>query len=214
MAFVVDAACRDSESPNDGFTQDYQTHLSNGSGTFRAALAAKLAGTGLTPENIADRARFAGSCIGCHEEMNGAPLGHGVTAPSSNEFVHVDESQLEDCGDGSRLCFTASPALKKVFLPRRMQALNDVLGLAVCGSGGGDAGPPIVADGGGVVPPPQPRPPADAGVAPSTDPGAAPPNTVLTPNESTQDLIKEEQTARAPLKGQTTVGGQPAQITH
>ena len=111
MAFPVDDTCYDSESPNDGMTQNYPFHLGNGSGNFRSLLQERLTGTGLTPEDIAARARFAGSCMGCHEESNGTSLGHGVTAPSSNEFVQVDEELTENCGDGTQ-CFTASPALK------------------------------------------------------------------------------------------------------
>jgi hypothetical protein len=66
MAVIVDRACLDAESPNDFFTQNYPFHLDNGSGTFRSDLAQRLAGTGLTHDDIAARAQFAGSCIGCH----------------------------------------------------------------------------------------------------------------------------------------------------
>ena len=34
MAFVVDVACKDSESPNDFSTEDYPFHLNNGTGAF------------------------------------------------------------------------------------------------------------------------------------------------------------------------------------
>jgi hypothetical protein len=192
MAFIVDKPCLDAESPNDGFNQDYATHLSQGSGTFRAALEARLTGTGLTPEDVATRARFAGSCIGCHQEANGASLGQGVVAPFSNGFVHVDEGFPEDCGDGTQ-CFTISPALKQVFLPRRMVALNGLLGTA-CGAAdagvvdGGSAPPPPFEAGPPPTPLPPPPPVGDAGVSPSPSDGGSPPR--------------------------LTLGGQPAEVTH
>jgi hypothetical protein len=186
MAFIVDKPCLDAESPNDFFTQNYPSHLSQGSGTFRAALEARLSGTGLTPEDVAARAQFAGSCIGCHQEANGISLGLGVTAPFSTGFVHVAEFS-EDCGDGSQ-CFAISSALKEVFLPRRSIALDALLGTTgPCSVG--DAG---VVDGGPPPPPieagPPPPPPADAGSPPSPAvDGGAP---------------------------RVTLGGQPAGVTH
>jgi hypothetical protein len=158
MAFPVDDSCYDAESPNDGFTQNYPLHLDSGSGTFRGLLETRLAGTGLSPEDIASRARFAGSCMGCHEEAIGSSLGHGVFAPFSNGFVQVDEQFTEDCGDGQQ-CFNASPALKEVFLPRRLRSLEALLGTGSCTSGG-DATPPPPpgTDGGGRVTTPAARP--------------------------------------------------------
>src|ERR1051326_5787113 len=79
MAFPIDDACYDAESPNDFTTQHYPLHLGQGSGTFRNQLLDRLKGTTLTPEDIATRAQFAGSCIGCHQEANGSSLGNGVT---------------------------------------------------------------------------------------------------------------------------------------
>jgi hypothetical protein len=209
MAFPVDDSCYDSESPNDFFTENYPQHLANGNGTFRSELAGVLAGTGLTPEDIAARAQFAGSCIGCHEEANGLSLGRGVIGPNSNGFVHIDEEFTENCGDGTQ-CFTASPALKQVFLPRRLRSLNDVLnGATACGGG------PALPDGGVVTPPPVN---VDSGTAPPPPPPAAdagaPPSTVLTPDKSLGDLVDEDEKAHDKLAGQTTLGGQPAGVTH
>jgi hypothetical protein len=186
MAFVVDTPCLDAESQND-FSQDYRSHLSLGSGAFRSALEARLAGTGLTPEDIATRAQFAGSCIGCHQEANGAPLGNGVSAPFSNSFVHVNEFALENCGDGSE-CFAASPALKEVFLPRRLRALTDLLaGPTACGSI--DAGVPEGGAPADAGPPPPPPSPSEGGpVAPSPSDGS--------------------------VFQRRTLGGQPASVTH
>lgn len=146
MAFVIDGPCNDAESPNDGLTQNYPFHLGQGSGAFRAALAARLVGTGLAPEDIAARAQFAGSCMGCHEEANGLSLGAGVVAPFSNGFVQVDEQFTEDCGDGTQ-CFAASPALKQVFLPRRLRALEDLEASSCTSPDGGvaaEAGAPPI----------------------------------------------------------------------
>jgi hypothetical protein len=214
MAFVVDQACLDAESPNDFFTQNYPQHLADGSGAFRIALQDRLAGTGLTPENIAARAQFAGACMGCHEEAIGLDLGHKVTAPSSNGFVQIDESFPEDCGDGT-LCFTASPALKDVFLPRRLRALTELLGRS------GSCGPPAGGDGGVVPPPPPmpdggvPMPSADAGAPPSLPlpPLPAPPDSVLTPGETIDVLVGQDKAAHTALTGDT-IGGQPASVTH
>lgn len=238
MAFIVDESCYDAESPNDFFTQNYPLHLANGTGSFRAELEAKLAGTGLTPENIAARAQFSGSCMGCHEEANGIDLGRGAFAPFSTGFVQVSEQFIEDCGDGST-CFGISQALRDVFLPHRMQAMSTLLGRPIaCGGvvvadAGGDAGAAV--DGGGIITPPPPLPglsdagvtlpvadggsvnaPADGGiVVVAADGGSVvlSSNTVLTPNETISDLVVQEQAVRGSLTGQT-LGGQPAGITH
>ncbi|HEX4336808.1 MAG TPA: hypothetical protein VH062_12905 [Polyangiaceae bacterium] len=202
MGFPVDSTCYDSESPNDGNTQNYPFHLGQGSGTFRSLLQTRLAGTGLTPEDVATRAQFAGSCIGCHEEANGVSLGHGVISPSSNGFVHVDEEFTEDCGDGTR-CFAASPALTNVFLPRRLKSLQSLLDGATCGGAVPDGGVPT-GEGGAPLPPPPKNPPGDAGA----------PSSVLTPGTSIQDLVDQDQSARDKLAGQDTLGGQPANVSH
>ncbi|WP_179136823.1 hypothetical protein [Candidatus Entotheonella palauensis] len=126
MSFVVDdAACWNAESRNDFETDDYRSHLDNGSGAFRDEIDRMIRGSGLTAANIADRARFAGSCIGCHEEATGIDLGRGVVSPFSLGFVHVSDSQ-EDCGDGTD-CFEISPALKEVFLPHRRTVMERFL---------------------------------------------------------------------------------------
>jgi hypothetical protein len=197
MAFVVDSECLDAESPNDFFTQDYRFHLGNGSGAFRSEIQARIQGTGLTPEDIAARAQFAGSCIGCHEEATGNFLGNGVFAPFSNGFVHVDESFTEDCGDGTQ-CFRISPAMRDVFFPLRQRVLDDLLAIPpTCGSAPADGGAPPPAGGGAAIPPPQ-------------DP---PPSAVVTPDESVPDLVKEDDSARKQLEGET-LGGQPAGVNH
>jgi hypothetical protein len=131
--------------------------------------------------------------MGCHEEANGLSLGQGVVAPSSNGFVQVTEQFTEDCGDGSQ-CFAASQALKDVFLPRRLRAMNDLMNSGSCSS----------ADGGAVVDAGSPGTPADAGApvdgGASADGGAF----VSTMAPSTFGA----------RRGRTTLGGQPASVTH
>jgi hypothetical protein len=157
MSFIVDSACKDAESRNDG-SQNYNQQLSAG---LRSRLAARLIGTGLSTTDIANRAQFAGSCIGCHEEAVGLSLGHGVVAPFSNGFVQVQEFPVPcSNGDLQGQCFQASPALRTVFLPSRLQALSTVLGQPLIpnpcddgGSGGGasSAGSPGIAGSGPAV---------------------------------------------------------------
>jgi hypothetical protein len=211
MAFVVDQACLDAESPNDNSTQNYPFHLSQGSGAFQSALATALGKSGLTPQNVAARAQFAGSCIGCHEEANGVDLGRNVTSPFSNGFVQIDESSTEDCGDGTT-CFRASPALEQVFLPRRQRALSELLAQSTsCVSSQADAG---AVDAGNA---PGPTRPTDAGAprppSPATDAGTRSGASVLGPHETLTDLVKQDQSAHDSLRGQT-LGGQPAAVTH
>jgi hypothetical protein len=121
--------CNDDESRNDG-SQDYVAELQAGSGAFRDQLDAALIGTGLQASDVAARARFAGSCIGCHREASGSALGGGVTAPTQTDFVHVSERSLIPCDDGVGQCFEISSALRGVFLPHRQQVLQSFLTLS------------------------------------------------------------------------------------
>lgn len=138
MSFVVDQACKDAESRND-FSQDYSAQLSPG---FREELEARLVGTGLTADDIANRAQFAGSCIGCHEEAVGRFLGRNVFAPFSNGFVHVQEFPVQ-CQNGD-LCFQTSSALRNTFFPTRLQVLGRILDEPIidnpCDNTGGTSG--------------------------------------------------------------------------
>jgi hypothetical protein len=138
MTFPVAQACKDAESPNDFFRQDYQLHLLQGSGAFQQQLDQALAGTGLTALDIANRARFAGSCMGCHQEASGSDLGGNSFAPIQGDFVHVSEQLLEDCGDGTP-CRGLSNAMRDEFIPHRLAVQARLLESA--GScGGGSAG--------------------------------------------------------------------------
>lgn len=148
MSFVVDQACKDGESQND-FSQDYDSNMSGG---FRDILAQNLVGTGLTPSDIANRARFAGSCIGCHNESSSAKLGGGLVAPISFDFPHIQEFASLDCGARNQgtVCFPTSVALKTVFLPSRLNTLANLAGVPIVtdpcenggsgGAGGGSGG--------------------------------------------------------------------------
>ena len=126
MSFVVPEACEDAESRND-FSQDYVSQLNAGSGAFMNLLNAQLSGTGLSAQDIANRARFAGSCIGCHQESGGSFLGRGVFAPFQSDFVHVNERILNPCDNGIGNCFALSDTLRNQFLPHRQQVMNDFL---------------------------------------------------------------------------------------
>jgi hypothetical protein len=79
----------------------------------RDAIKQKLTSLGstLTVNNILERATTQ-TCAGCHQVSNGAALGGGLTWPSTNGFVHVDEQSL------------LSPALTGTFLPRRKNVLE------------------------------------------------------------------------------------------
>lgn len=142
MSFVVDAACKDSESRNDG-SEDYAAQLSPG---FRSQIDKQLAflGSSLSADDVANRARFAGSCIGCHNEASQSFLGNGVLAPRSDDFPQLQESP-SPCRDGEPgTCFTTSNALNTVFLPGRLMVLSNLLGVPVvpnpCDGGGGTGG--------------------------------------------------------------------------
>jgi hypothetical protein len=138
MSFVVDQACKDAESRND-FSEDYASQLSAG---FAEQLDERLAGTGLNAFDIANRAQFAGSCIGCHNEASGRFLGRNVFAPFSNDFVQVGEFAQSCQGGGS--CFTPSPALRGTFFPSRLQVLGSILDVPIipnpCDNTGGTGG--------------------------------------------------------------------------
>ncbi|HET9959506.1 MAG TPA: hypothetical protein VFQ61_33675 [Polyangiaceae bacterium] len=75
----------------------------------------------LYPEQIAARADFAATCVGCHAVPN-SPW----TRASS--IAHISESFLEDCGttrgEETRRCYSRSPVLKNVFLPRWLDILS------------------------------------------------------------------------------------------
>jgi hypothetical protein len=226
MSFVVDSACKDAESRNDFFGQDYASHLQN-SPDFRQQIENKLLSVGskLSPEDIANRARFAGSCIGCHQEAQFSSLGNGIFAPPSSDFPQVLEFQ-EQCGDGGGSCFATSTALKTVFLPGRLLALGTLVpvvpnpcGPGDEGGGGGSGGFGGTTGSGGSFPvggavstggkggTGGPIPVAKAAPAPVIDielPSAS---------ESVEVLQEQEQEIRDEY-GDVTISGKSAQSTH
>jgi len=142
MSFVVDAACKNAESRDDG-GENYAQQLSPG---FRSQIEDKLLSldSPLSPEDVANRAQFAGSCMGCHHAASGSFLGNGVFAPFSNDFPHVQEFS-QPCADGDPgSCFATSEALNTVFLPGRLAVLGNLLGVPIvpnpCTGGGGGGG--------------------------------------------------------------------------
>jgi hypothetical protein len=142
MSFVIDGACKDAESRND-FSEDYANNMSPG---FSQLIQDKLSsiGSSLSAFDVANRARFSGSCIGCHNESSGSFLGNGVFAPPSFDFPQVLEF-TQQCGNGETgNCFAKSTALSTVFLPGRLAVLSNLLGTPVvpnpCEGGGGGTG--------------------------------------------------------------------------
>lgn len=220
MTFVVPQECKDAESRN-LFEQDYPSQMSQGSGALIDQIDSVVAGTGLNAFDIAARAAFSGSCIGCHNESVGRDLGRGVSAPFSLDFVHVGEF-TESCPDGSE-CFATSSGLKETFLPHRLDVLGRVVNVSMPPScGGGD----------------DPFPGFDAGVGssapvdtvgeqttesglgsgsfgPALDGGALLVQEVELPAADTPvtELVKQDEEIREQF-GHRTIGGQDARVSH
>lgn len=216
MTFVVPHECKDAESRNT-FEQDYGSQMAQGSGVLIEQIEALVGNTGLSAFDIANRASFAGSCIGCHSEAVGRDLGNGVSAPFSLDFVHVGEF-TESCPDGSE-CFQTSSGLKSSFLPHRIDVLSRFTDVSM---------PPSCEDG--------PLPEFDAGVdvvstdfavtgesldegvitsAAVVDGGVAEPVAVELPPAETPvaDLVQQDEEIREQF-GRRTVGGQDARVSH
>lgn len=98
------------------FFDDYTAQFGTGANPFRTAIQGELnrIGSPLTPNHIIERA-LTQSCAGCHQLSNGAPLGGGLTWPSSLGFFHVS-------GTGQ-----LSSALTGTFLPHRKTVLETFL---------------------------------------------------------------------------------------
>ncbi len=77
MSFVVSQECKDAESRND-FSQDYGSNMSGE--LHRSGQRALRPRRDSTPSaDLANRAWFAGSCIGCHNEAT-AQVAAGASA--------------------------------------------------------------------------------------------------------------------------------------
>lgn len=132
MSFPIDPMCRAAESRDDGIS-DFAQQLVLGTGAFEAAIETRLdeLGSPLSAIDIAQRARFAGACIGCHEQSNGEDLGNGVVAPFSAGFTHSVEFFTEECFEGEQ-CFAISDALTSSFLPHRKAVMEAFLASTPC----------------------------------------------------------------------------------
>ena len=221
MSFVVNHECKDSESRNDG-SEAYAAHLSS---SFEQLLDERLEGTGLTGVDIANRAHFAGSCIGCHVENNGVDLGNGVTSPFSLGFVHVAEDVTEECGQGDSPCFFTSEALNETFLPQRMDVLVNLLGIEPVpnpcdgeggnGGFGGDSGSPLPPSTGGVPGGTGGTSSSGGGTGDDEPPVPAPVIEVELPQASTpiEELQEQDEEIREDY-GDLTLSNRSAQVTH
>lgn len=83
-----------------------------------------LVGTGLTMENVLDRARTQ-TCAGCHRRSRDVDLGGGLSWPADLGFVHVSE-RITEVVDGETR-FDLSEALKEHFLPARETIMEDFM---------------------------------------------------------------------------------------
>jgi hypothetical protein len=224
MSFVVDQACKNSESRND-FSEDYAGNMSAG---LSDLIQEKLdsIGSPLTSFDVANRARFAGSCIGCHNESQFSSLGNGVVAPRSDDFPQVFEFPSNCTGGEQGSCFTTSSALREVFLPGRLQVMSNLLGFPIVtggcqgGGGGGFGGTsgmgsagssaggsgPIPGGAGGASGPKNPIP---------TEPGPAPVVIIELPSIDVpvEELQEEDQEIRD-VYGDVTISGRNAKSTH
>jgi hypothetical protein len=234
MSFVVDAACKDAESRNDFFTEDYASQMTPG---FASQIEEKLLSVGsvLSANDVANRARFAGSCIGCHNEASGSFLGDGLFAPFSNDFPQVQEF-ASPCRDGETgNCFMTSNALNTVLLPGRLQVMSNLLGVPIipnpCNGGGtggssgtggsfGTAGSFTM--GGSVIT----AGTTSTGGAPGKDPGgmfpppppvSEPAPVVLIELPSVDEPVAQLQEEDAEIRqeyGDQTISGKSAKVTH
>jgi hypothetical protein len=225
MSFVVDSACKDAESRND-FGEDYASQLSPG---FRSQLESKLLGTGLTPDDAANRAQFAGSCIGCHNEASSKFLGDGVFAPFSVDFPQVQEFASQCTGGEQGNCFLTSNALQGTFLPGRLQVMGLLLDVPIVtnpctgggvggSSSGGSSGIPTAGSfgmgtaGSGVS---SPSIPPDGDPLPVGDTDPAPVVDIELPaaDEPIIELQQQDAEIRAAY-GEQTLSGRSAKVTH
>lgn len=127
MAIETTSVCWAAESRQDP-TMNYEAQMMAGTPVFPTTINNDLwftHGSTLLAQEVARRATYVGSCMGCHEPGVAMPilnLGAAVMAPPSLGFVHTSESIRENC-DAVLDCWLISPALKNVFLPFRQTAM-------------------------------------------------------------------------------------------
>jgi hypothetical protein len=113
---------------------------------YGASLVAAAPGAGLTASQIAARAEFAGTCVGCHlirpvgaQGTTTADLGAGLLLPAVSfadnadlvGFTQVNDLSIVPCSsdgtDDTRNCRAPSAVLRGFFLPHRKQVVEDYL---------------------------------------------------------------------------------------
>ena len=147
LGIDVPPACFDGASGNFG-TRMEDTITVGGEPEWAAALqsrAQQLApSANLTAVQIAARAQFSGTCIGCHhrpDEPQYRDLGQGITlpqvailpgeTPDDVDFTQVNNLRHEPCSadttDSAQSCFKLSPILGTIFVPHRKTVLESYL---------------------------------------------------------------------------------------
>jgi hypothetical protein len=147
LGIDVPPACFDGSSGNFG-TRMEGIILANGDPAWSAALESRahelFPAANLTALQIAARAEFSGTCIGCHhrpDEPQNLDLGQGLTLPvvkplpgetqDDVDFTQVNNLRVEPCAtegtDAAQSCFKLSPVLGGIFLPHRKTVLENYL---------------------------------------------------------------------------------------
>lgn len=102
---------------------DLSEHFDDGELKMAIQVELNRLGSGLTPEQIVERAQ-AMVCAGCHQLSNNRALGGGLRWPSSRIFTHTSEQT--EVVNGQRR-HRLSQAITQVFLPQREKILEDFL---------------------------------------------------------------------------------------
>lgn len=116
-------------SGSDIAENNFASHFSLGTASFRDAVTQKLAAssvTNISPTQVINRAT-AMTCGGCHMPSSfnltlANSIAPGVSWPNSLGFVHISETL-----NAGQLEFTISPALRAVFLPARKRGFVQYL---------------------------------------------------------------------------------------
>jgi hypothetical protein len=147
LGIDVPPACFDGASGNFG-TRLEDVITAGSQPEYAAALQARAnelsPGANLTPIQVAARASFSGTCIGCHhrpDQPQYRDLGQGLTLPvvtpqpgeslDDVDFTQVNNLREEPCAatgaDAAQTCFKLSPVLGGIFLPHRLTVLEGYL---------------------------------------------------------------------------------------
>ncbi|MBC8068035.1 MAG: hypothetical protein IAG13_06860 [Deltaproteobacteria bacterium] len=186
MGVAVPTECLAAES-EDNSSNEFMDILDDSpvlSAAIQAEILANDPSSTLLPMHIANRAAFAGACIGCHQQSTGDDLGNGVVGPQTLGFVHTDEFSSGACGDGTADCFDISDALTSFFLPHRENVMEQFLGGAPCCNSD-------------IIDPPIPLPIAE-----------------LDAEDATPAAIAEAEAAKDAEVDPMTIGGAPSGRTH